>query len=204
MHEGRGHAHLRAEPLVRVDDHRVGHLQAVVEFVYARIENAGQAVGAVDVHPDILLTGNLADRCEWVDGAGICGAGVGNNRYRQHPFSPILVDRGLKCIDAHAPPGIAIDRPDRSPAEPEHAGRTLDRAMAFAACVDRGSAVDAVARRIATDFLEGRLTGAAETDQIGDGTATRVDAFHAAEVEQLSHPVEREFLDQVECGQRIL
>ena len=61
----------RVQPLVRVDHEGVGELEAVVQRPDRRCEDAGPAVGAVDVEPQAEITCGLPDAAQVVDDPGV-------------------------------------------------------------------------------------------------------------------------------------
>jgi alpha,alpha-trehalose phosphorylase len=69
--EQRGAVERGEQPLVRVHDERVGVLDAVVPVPDARREQAGAAVGAVHVEPEVVLSGDFGGTGQVVDDAGV-------------------------------------------------------------------------------------------------------------------------------------
>jgi hypothetical protein len=67
------------EPLVRVDDERVGVLDPPVAVAHARRQQVGAAVGTAGVEPQTEVVGHLSDAIEVVDDAGIGRAGGGDH-----------------------------------------------------------------------------------------------------------------------------
>ena len=65
---------------MRIDDHRVSKFQPLVKVSDTLVQNTGQTVGAVDVKPDIPLPGYLANGFDRIDGTGVGGARVGDDR----------------------------------------------------------------------------------------------------------------------------
>ena len=64
---------------MRVDDERVGALDAREALAHARGAQRAEAVGAVDVQPQAALAAHLGDAGEVVDGAEVRGPGRGDD-----------------------------------------------------------------------------------------------------------------------------
>ena len=84
VHIGCRHTNRGTEPLMRIDNYRVGQFQSGKQVANAFIQNARQAIGAIDMEPDTVLLGDGANFGQWVDRAGIGGAGIGDDGHRQN------------------------------------------------------------------------------------------------------------------------
>ena len=111
----------REEPLVRIDDERVGRFDPVEEVAHARRGEGRPAIRPVDMQPHILGSSNRGDTGELVDEPEVRGAT--GRRDREHdPFGR----------DGHVgdQPGVAVDVADGNPVG---AGRENGRAKVISA-----------------------------------------------------------------------
>ena len=83
------------EPLVRVDDDRVGVLDAGEERARRRRRERGAAVRTVDMEPHAALRADLGDRREIVDQPEVRRAGGGDDRERAPARSRQCAGDGL-------------------------------------------------------------------------------------------------------------
>jgi hypothetical protein len=111
------------QPLVRVDDEGVGVLDAGETVPRAGRQHAGQAVGAVDVQPDIGSHDRAGDVGDVVDDAE-----VGRPRGRDHGEDAVavLVERRAHRVAAQY--AVLTDR-HADDLDVHHAGRRGDRGM---------------------------------------------------------------------------
>ena len=107
---------------MRVDDRGVGEVEAVVEVRHALVEDARQAVGAVDVEPDAELVRDLAQRADRVDRAGVRRARGGDDGHREHAVGEVALDRLAQPVGTHPPALVGLDEPHVGPADPQHPG----------------------------------------------------------------------------------
>ena len=85
-------------PLVGVEGDGVGSLDALESLVAALGELEEAAVGGVDVEPEVVLLGEVGQVVQGVDGAGVGGAGAGDDEERGR----VALDGGLEGIDVDA------------------------------------------------------------------------------------------------------
>ena len=107
----------REQPLVRVDDERVGALDAIEERPDARCEQRGAPVGGVDVEPETPVGTRVGHPRQVVDDPGVRRAGARHHREHalsvgiERPAEPVagqpaaLVVRDLQDVDVHHPRG---------------------------------------------------------------------------------------------------
>jgi len=83
------------EPLVRVDDEAVDHLDAGEQMTRALGAQCRSAIGAVDVVPHVVGTGESADAVEVVDDADVRGA---RGRHHGTDTTAVGVAQGSVCF----------------------------------------------------------------------------------------------------------
>nr|WP_254390889.1 hypothetical protein [Streptomyces sp. AC550_RSS872] len=93
---------------MRVQREGVRPFQADIDGAGSFIEDPEHAVGAVDVEPQIVFTGDLRDFLQRVDGAGVDRSGAGRDEHRTHARLPVRSDQATQCAGVHA--ACAVDR----------------------------------------------------------------------------------------------
>ncbi len=159
------------QPLVWIDDERVGALEAGEPSMQLRQQDRGQSVGAVDVQPGVDLTGHVGAAVEIVDHAGIGRATGGHD---DADIAPIT-DRGTQRLA-----GQAAIRPGRhyQRLEPEDVQRVVDRGVRCVGDCDEPSIPGAVAadgqcRQVADRTATHETAGGAERASRRRCTAAR-------------------------------
>ena len=126
-----GRVKRREEPLVRVDDDRIGALPADERPAPLRNERHDAGVGAVDVQPQILAPGDISDRADRVDRGRRRGPERGDDRDRTKAGGAVGRDCLRQRFGAHAVGIVGLDSDEALAAQAQRHARLLDRRMRF-------------------------------------------------------------------------
>ena len=96
-----------AQPLVRVEGQRVGALHAAVAGGQRRVEHPEGAVGPVDVEPQPLGGGDLGERVERIDRAGVHGSRRAHQQRRRRAGGAVGRDRASQRVRVEMSAGAA-------------------------------------------------------------------------------------------------
>jgi len=118
----------RVEPFMCVGRPRVGGLRAIDERATSRRDARPQTERAVEVHPHgpsrLRLTDRTCDRDERIEATAVDVARLRTHDERCGP-------REIESLGAHPAVAIGVDHAHLLGAEPEHAKRLVDRAVAL-------------------------------------------------------------------------
>ena len=126
----------REQPLVRIDDDRVGALPALERCPQLGHQGDRARVGGIHVEPRPLAFGNVGHGSDWVDRCRRRRPDRRDDRDRQAARRPIGLDRRLERLGAELEPLVDRDPHQRRTAEPERHARLLDRAVGLGRGVD--------------------------------------------------------------------
>jgi hypothetical protein len=124
------------EPLVRVERHRVGPVDARKRAPAALGENGEPAVRGVDVEPHVGLAAQVGELAQRVDGARVGRAGVRAHGERGEPAPAIGVDRGGERRERQPESRVDGKHAHSLGAKPEHACGPRHRRVTLARHVD--------------------------------------------------------------------
>src|SRR6185369_7744232 len=124
------------KPLVRIERNRIGEIQAGEEMLLAFVENAGRAVCAVDVKPEIKFSGDGGDLRKRIDYARVRCAGAADDAERSQAFASIGFNPFTQLIDTHALSFIAGNLAHVIASEAENVCCFRDRHVNFGRCVN--------------------------------------------------------------------
>ena len=96
------------QPFVGVQHQRVGALHATEQRPAALRQYRGGTVCSVHMQPQVLLLADIGDGVQRIDGAGIGGAGGGDDTKGPPPASPIFVDGFFER--RHVEPQLLVHR----------------------------------------------------------------------------------------------
>ena len=187
-----------AEPLVRVENQRVGPLHAAVAGRDRRVEHAERAVGAVDVEPEALRGRDVGERVERVDRAGVDGARRADEQRRQGAARAIGGDRRAQRGRVE-PASLERHLAHRTAAEAEELQRAPHAAMRLGRHV--GDEPRGAGEAVATDVVAGRRQRAAasagEADDRRGGRAAgeQAGARRVREADELGQPAHHRALE---------
>ncbi len=189
------------EPLVGIDEQRVGPREAGHAIGQPRIEHREGAVGAVHVQPDVSLArdvGHLADR---IDCAGRGVAGGGDQRDRGGAGGQVAIDRMRQRGRVDRGTGRAGRQADQgAAAEAEDREGAADDLVAGLAGIDPRlrKAGHALLRRVDPDPLGGPLARRRQPDQVGHCPAAhQCPGQIFLQAKNLSQPPEGDHLGEV-------
>ena len=114
------------EPLVRIERHRVGQLDARQRGAPALGDGGEPAVGAVDVEPDAAVAADAGQRGERVDRAGVRGARHAGGEQRRAAGAHVGVDGGGQRLGPQAPVAVCGQHAQLVGAEAEQARRARE------------------------------------------------------------------------------
>ena len=129
-HERRAHADAGGQPLVGVDDPRIGFVDPREQRRERRRGVREQAVRAVHGDPAAVPPRDRGDLVDPVDRAGVGRARDGDRRDRDHAIARVGGHRGLQFVGPDPPVGVHRDLRDGAAAEAEHGRGAVDRACA--------------------------------------------------------------------------
>ena len=179
------------QPLVPVAGDRVRALDSLGQRTRLRREAREQAEGAVDVQPGAVRLGQVGDRGDRVEVAGVDLAGVGD-----HDRRPVVLGQpSLERVEVEAPGCVARQPLDVRLPQAEHPDGLHRARMDVAAAEDRRRGQRGQPRLVDVDALAlgPPRTGRGERDDVRH---RRPAGEHAAELlgqlEQLPQPVGRD------------
>ncbi len=185
------HGLRQVEPLVRVDRERVDALEPAEQGSARRRGRRGGAVGAVDVHPDVVLGADVGEGVERIDGARAGRARDADDGDGRHAGRDVRLDRAGELVGPDAEGVVAADLAKRAPAQAEHVAGAADRVVGLLGGVDRGrTGLDAQLAR----GRQGPGPGAGQAREVGERPAAREVADPGRESDQLREPAPRHVL----------
>ena len=194
----------RAQPLVRIDDDRVGAFDAVPHPAALGQDHRRSRHRRIDVEPHAMSRGDRADRRQRIDGRRGRGAGRGDDRAGPKASSPIGGDCRFERLRAHRVVRVVRDAPDVLAAETREQRRFVDRAVTVRRRIDdqrRRLQLQPAAREA---VVGGALARAQQRDQCA---RRRRVLNHAAppvgQAEHLPQPVGGDFFDLGQRGTRL-
>ena len=126
----------REQPLVRVDDDRVGAFPAVERCSTLRDQRHGPGIGRIDVEPQPVPLRDVGDRRDGVDRGRRGRPDRGDDGDRQPAGLSIGLDRGVERFRTHGERVIDRDPDEALAADAERHARLLDRAVRLLRGVD--------------------------------------------------------------------
>ena len=151
----------REEPLVRVDDQRVGPLRAAEGGAPRGQHRHHARVGRIDMEPDALGLAQVRDVVHRIDRRGR-GRADGRDHCQRHEARAAIGSDGLaQQIDAHGVLGVAGDVDDRVLSKPQQDHRLVGRRMRVGGQIDAhagqiGAAEQAPRADVGNDGFAGR------------------------------------------------
>ena len=95
---------------MRVKRYRIGTFETCVEMRDVGIEDAERAIGSIHMQPETLLSTEVGQFVEWINGTGIDCPGTAHHAKRSKAFFSISHDRFAQCRQVHFV--LRIDRDD--------------------------------------------------------------------------------------------
>ena len=180
---------------MRIERHRIGALDAGEDLAAARGKHEEAAVGAVDVEPQALARGEVGERRQRVDGAGVHRAGGGDQHERLQPAGTVLADRRLDHLRRQPEARVAWQRPHVLGRQPGQHRRLLQRVVHLV------GAVDGAAQEIRRQLLAPRHD---ERREVGQRPAGGEEAARRRTVADLvAHPSQHVGLELHEPRRRL-
>ena len=175
-----------------VDRDRVGAIDAAEEVGHLGHARRREAVGAVDVEPDVPLGADVGERIDRVDGTGQRRAGRRDDRDRDDAGGEVGVDGRGDGLRAQAAPLVDRERAHLVRADPEQLGGADDRVVHLRGAVEgeAGAREALVARAGERTLPRGRQRG-----QVRGRAAARERARLAREADELARPADGLHLD---------
>jgi hypothetical protein len=195
-HEQAAQAERLEQPLVRVDGHGVGALDAAQQAAVAPGEQQRAAVGGVDVVVGARAAREAPERSQRIDHAGVGRAGGRDHRHRPQPASAAGLERGGERVRRELVARVGRNAHQRALAESQHVQRPLDREVRLLRGVDaqepRGGPQPARPRAVPQRAVARHLHG----DQVGDAAAAGQHAEGVrTEPDQVVQPADQAQLD---------
>ena len=179
------------QPLVGVDDQRVGAVAPRQRLLVARHHRRGPRVGGVDVQPQPLAGADVGDGRHRVDAGDRGGADGRHHRQRRHPVPPVLRDGGGEGVGAQAEALVGGDAPQPVVAQPQRHHGLVDRRVGVLGAVDARRREVGAAGEAALAHLGHRLPGRGERVQGRDRGGVVDDPLEAVgQPEQAPQPPE--------------
>ena len=128
---GEQHAatHRREQPLVRVDDDRIGPFPAAEQRPQLRNDRGRAAVRGVHVQPQAVLEAEIGNRADRIDRGRGGRAGGGDDAEGKAALGPILGEAVSEGGREHPVTRVGRHQPDRLAAESQHQRRLLYRGV---------------------------------------------------------------------------
>src|SRR4029077_6206346 len=114
---------------MRIERNAICALETAQHLSSAFRQDRRRAESAVDVEPEFFFCGEVRQFSNWIDRAGVSGAGVRNHAEWARTFRAIIANRGAQALDRQSKIVIALQLAYLLRCEAYDAQRAFHRGM---------------------------------------------------------------------------